>query len=327
MQKPNFENPVHILVIDDDDGIRGVLRAQLETAGYQVTEAPDGPAGLQSLLEDEPDLVLLDLMMPGMDGHAVCRKIREQRRFQDLPIIFLTANTDNQSRIISLDYGANDFLDKPYDRQELLLRIRNLIGWGQSQRDRNPLSGLPGNTAIEAEIQDRMQKGTHFAFLYLDLDHFKAYNDYYSYRAGDDVIKLMSEILLDVVDQRGERADFVGHIGGDDFVVITAPERAAKICSETIKIFDERILGFYRTKEREQGYVEVENRRYELERIPLVSLTIALVESDRYEISHVAELNDLVAELKHRGKQFSGSVVVRDQREPRPWLGRTGSDG
>ena len=327
MHEQDFENPVHILVVDDDDGIRSVLRAQLETAGYQVTEAPDGPTGLQLLLDDEPDLVLLDLMMPGMDGHAVCRKIREQRRFHDLPIIFLTANADNQSTIISLDHGANDFLGKPYSRKELLLRIRNLIGWGQSQRDRNPLSGLPGNAAIESEIQGRMKNGTEFAFLYLDLDHFKAYNDYYNYRAGDDVIGLLSQILIDVVDKDGEKEDFIGHIGGDDFVVITAPERAEKICSEMINIFDNKIPGFYRTKEREQGYVEVENRKYELERFPLVSLTIALVESNRYDISHVAELNDLVAELKHRGKQFSGSVVVRDERESRPWLRRTGSEG
>lgn len=314
-----------IMVVEDDTGIRRILRFQLETAGYEVVEAPNGIAALETIDQAEPDLVILDFMMPQMNGQAVCRKIREQRRYHDLPIIFLTAKTDAESKIMTLGDGANDYLTKPYDPKELLLRIRNLLGWGQAQRDRNPLTGLPGNLAIESELHSRLLRHSVFAFLYLDLDHFKAYNDYYGYRDGDNVIRLLSEILTESVFCHGGGDDFVGHVGGDDFVVITTPERADDVCAFIISQFDAKVPGLYHPEDRERGFVEVENRRGELERFPVVSVTIAVVETNRYQIDHIAKLNDLVTELKHLGKQRQGSVVVRDQRaEPLP---RTGSDG
>lgn len=319
------ETKHRIMVVEDDPGIRRILRFQLETAGYEVAEASNGLVALEMINDVEPDLVLLDYMMPQMNGQAVCRKIREQRRFHDTPIIFLTAKTDSESKIMSLGDGANDYLTKPYDPKELLLRIRNLLGWGQAQRDRNPLTGLPGNLAIESEVTSRLKRHTVFAFLYLDLDHFKAYNDYYGYRDGDNVIRLLSEILTESVFCHGGGDDFVGHVGGDDFVVITTPDRADDVCEFIISQFEEKVPALYQPEDRDAGYVEVENRRGELERFPIVSVTIAVVETNRYRITHIAMLNDLVAELKHLGKQRQGSVVIRDQRVHH--LPRTGSDG
>lgn len=319
--------PDRILVVEDDSSIRRILRLQLEAEGYDVTEAEDGMTALKTLETMTPDLVLLDVMMPDMDGNTVCRKIREQRRLQSLPIIFLTAKSATESKIMGLDGGANDYLTKPYERKELLLRIKNLIGWGRAQRDSNPLTGLPGNPAIEAEVQDRLANEEVFAFLYLDLDYFKAYNDFYSYRAGDEVIKLLATVLTEVVEEIGNPRDFVGHVGGDDFVGLTTPDLADAVCSSIITRFDERILACYQDRERNQGYVEVENRRNQTERFPLVSVTIALVESDRYNIEHIAMLNDVVAELKRHGKKHQGSVVIRDRRQDPPELLRTGSDG
>jgi diguanylate cyclase (GGDEF)-like protein len=314
-----------IFVVEDDPGIRRIVRFQLEAAGYEVCEAPDGKTALEKLEEVDPDLVLLDFMMPHLSGQDVCRRIREHRRYCDLPIIFLTAKADLESRLVSLKDGANDYLTKPFESKELLLRIRNLLGWGESQRDRNPLTGLPGNLAIESELQGRLARDKAFAFLYVDLDHFKAYNDFYGYRDGDNVIRLLSEILSEAVRSHGDEDGFVGHVGGDDFVVITAPESADAIGSYVISNFDQRVRDLYRAEEQDAGYVEVMNRLGELERSPLLSTTIAVVESDQYQITHVAMLIDLVTDLKRRGKQHPGSVVVRDQR--RPQAPRTGSDG
>jgi diguanylate cyclase (GGDEF)-like protein len=319
--------PDHILVVEDDPSIRRILRLQLEAAGYGVTEAEEGAAALRILETEMPDLVLLDVMMPNMDGNAVCRAIRGDRRLRHLPIIFLTAKSTSESKITGLDQGANDFLTKPYDRKELLLRVKNLIGWGRAQRNSNPLTGLPGNPAIEAEVESRLEKGRVFAFMYVDLDYFKAYNDYYSYRAGDEVIRFLARILGVVVEEEGGPDDFVGHVGGDDFVVITTPERADAVAGRVLKEFNGGILDLYQPREREQGFVEVENRRGEMERFPLVSLTIALVESDRHQIEHIAMLNDIVAEVKRHGKQQPGSVVVRERRQTGGGFLRTGSDG
>jgi diguanylate cyclase (GGDEF)-like protein len=316
-----------ILIVEDDDSLRRVLRIQLEAAGYEISEAENGLRALEVLERETPDLVLLDVMMPEMDGYTACKKIRDQRRLAQLPVIFLTAKDAPESRIMSLGEGANDYMTKPYDRKELLLRVRNLIGWGRAQRDSNPLTGLPGNTAIEMETEARLTRENPFALLYLDLDYFKAYNDYYSYRAGDRVIKLIADTVAEAIERLGNEDDFLGHIGGDDFVAITTPDKAGAICAEIVARFDERILTYYEPKDRERGYVEVENRRFQMERFPLVSVTIVLIESDRYHIDHIAMLNDLVVELKKRGKQMPGSVVVRDQRQVGQDVPRTGSDG
>jgi len=312
-----------ILIVEDDPSIRRILRLQLEVEGYEVVEATDGLVALEVIEEHTPDLILLDVMMPNLDGNETCRRIRADNRFRQTPIIFLTAKSSSDSRIEGLVEGANDYLTKPYERSELLLRIKNLLGWGRAQRNCNPLTGLPGNPSIEAEAEDRLVHGRSFAFLYLDLDHFKAFNDFYGYRAGDEVIQLLARTLFLAVQTAGGPGDFVGHVGGDDFVVLTEPERADGLCDYIISRFDKKVVELYRPTEREQGYVEIENRRGEVERFPLVSVTIALVESERYHIEHLAMLNDVVAELKKVGKQQPGSVVVRDRRQDPP-LARTG---
>lgn len=320
--------PERILVVEDDTSIRRILRLQLEAAGYEVAEAEDGLKAMEWLERSTPDLILLDVMMPNLDGNETCRRIRENRRFASLPIIFLTAKSTTESKILGLHGGANDYLTKPYDRKELLLRVKNLLGWSRQQRDCNPLTGLPGNPAIEAKLQSYLDSGSPFAFLYLDLDNFKAYNDFYSYRAGDDVIRLLAETLSDTVEQQGEGGDFVGHVGGDDFVAIVDPRNADRIAAAVVERFDAKVPELYQTREREAGYVEIENRRGETERFSLVSVTIALVESEQYRIEHVAMLNDVVADLKRHGKSRAGSVVVRDRRqEPPAEVLRTGSDG
>jgi len=325
---PGSPNKDRILVVEDDPSIRRILCLQLEMGGYRVMEADNGIAALRLLERELPDLILLDMMMPQMDGNETCRRIREQPRLRHLPVIFLTAKAAQESRILALDEGANDYLTKPYDRTELLLRIKNLIGWGRAQRNSNPLTGLPGNPAIEAEVQGRLDRREPFAFLYLDLDYFKAFNDFYSYRAGDEVIKLMARVLVETIESEGNPEDFVGHVGGDDFVAVTTPGKASTICDEVVTRFDEEILRHYRPAERSRGYVEIENRLHVVERFPLVSVTIALIESERYRIEHMAMLNDVVAEVKRHGKQHPGSVVVRDRREDPPSeILRTGSDG
>jgi PleD family two-component response regulator len=317
----------HILIVEDDPSLRRVLRMQLEAEGYRVSEAENGATGLSILQHESPDLVILDVMMPEMDGYTVCQKIREQRRFQQMPVIFLTAKDAAESRIMSLDNGANDYLTKPYNRHELLLRVRNHINTGRAQRDANPLTGLPGNAAIELEVRSRLDRREEFALLYLDLDNFKAYNDTYSYRAGDRVIQLTAQLLNNVFTTYGQPGDFIGHIGGDDFVAITSLDKADAVCEAFVQSFDRAVLDHYGPEDRARGYVEVENRRFQMERFPLVSVTIALVETDRYHIDHIAMLNDVVSDLKKRGKRIPGSVVVRDQRTSAPPVPRTGSDG
>ena len=304
-----------ILVVEDDTNIRRILQIQLEADGYTVIQAEDGQVALDILQRETPDLVLLDVMMPNADGFTVCRKIRENPRHIHLPVIFLTAKISSQERLDGLMQGANDYVTKPYEREELLARVKNMIAWSRAQRHSSPLTGLPGNITIERELEKRLSQSSDFDFLYLDLDHFKAFNDFYSYRAGDAVIRLLATILQSVISEDARPDDFVGHVGGDDFVVITTPGRGRGVAEAVIQRWDKEILEHYSPEDRERGYIKVEDRQGEGQEFPFVGITIALVESGRTGLDHIARLNDLVADLKKRGKQEPRSILVEDRRD------------
>ncbi|MDZ4806406.1 MAG: response regulator [Candidatus Eisenbacteria bacterium] len=316
-----------ILIIEDDDAIRHLLKFQLEMAGYDVVAAEDGQTGLSTLTDRVPDLIMTDLMMPGMDGHEVCRRVKSHFRTAHVPVVMLTARADLPTRVESLDHGANDYMTKPYDRAEMLLRVRNLINWSQSQREANPLSGLPGNVAIERETTRRMASGEPFLFLYLDIDNFKSFNDVYGYQHGDEAIKLVGNLLVDEVTRHGQPTDFVGHVGGDDFIALTVPESLGQMTSAILDRFDREAQNLYSEPHRVAGYIEIPNRRGEMERFPLMTLTIAAVESQRYQVHHSAQLNDLAVELKRFGKSQKGSVVVHERRGQPTSQARSGTDG
>ena len=316
-----------ILIIEDDDAIRQLLKFQLEMAGYDVVAAEDGQTGLATLADRVPALIMTDLMMPGMDGHEVCRRVKSHFRTAHVPVVMLSARADLPTRVESLDHGANDYMTKPYERAEMLLRVRNLINWSRSQREANPLSGLPGNVAIERETTRRMTSGEPFLFLYLDIDNFKAFNDAYGYQHGDEAIRLVGTLLVDEVTRHGQPTDFVGHVGGDDFVALTVPESLGPMTTAILERFDREARNLYSEKDQAAGFIEIPNRRGEMEQFPLMTLTIAAVESQRYQVHHSAQLNDLAVELKRVGKSRKGSVVVHERRgQPATQL-RDGTDG
>jgi diguanylate cyclase (GGDEF)-like protein len=316
-----------ILIIEDDASIRQVLKYQLEAEGYEVVMAGGGAAGLELVQKDPPDLVITDLMMPEMDGHQVCRFIKSHFRTSHVPVIMLTAKSDLSSKVRALDFGANDFLSKPYERDEMLLRVRNLLNWSRSQREANPLTGLPGNVAIEKEVNRRLAAAEPFLFLYLDIDNFKAYNDHYGYLRGDEAIRLLARILVEVIMEHGTPSDFVGHVGGDDFVVLTSPEALTVVPSRIIERFDCEVVDLFTPLDKEAGSIRVLNRRGEMEQFALMSLTIAVVPSNKYRITHIGQLNDLASELKRYGKSQRGSIAVCERRGEDLESPSTGTEG
>jgi diguanylate cyclase (GGDEF)-like protein len=314
-----------ILVVEDDPHIAHILRFQLEAAGYAVRTAENGREGLELVLAEPPDLVLTDLMMPVMDGHELCRRIKDDFRTAQIPVILLTAKAEVGDKVAAFDLGANDYVVKPHNRDELLLRVRNLLNWSRTQREANPLTGLPGNLAIEREVLRRLDSHAPFVFLYIDADNFKAFNDHYGYQRGDEAIRIMARLIGDVLVEHGNRNDFLGHVGGDDFVVVTTPDRFEAIGAALIARFDREIEALYRPEDRKRGHIKVFNRRGEEEEFPVMSVTVAAIPSNRYRITHLAQLNDLASELKQYGKSRPGSVVVSDRRTDDPASGKTGT--
>jgi len=304
-----------VLVVDDEDHIRRILKFQLEKHGYRVVCAENGEIALELMRREAPDLVILDIMMPKIDGFETCRRIRKNFQTAQTPIIMLTAKSELPDKIKGLQDGANDYLSKPYSNEELLLRVRNVLEWSSKQKEANPLTGLPGNRAIEKELQGRIEGKEPFAFLYLDIDNFKPYNDHYGYQRGDEAILFLGDIVTEAVNSLGGAKDFVGHIGGDDFVVITSPARAEFVARHIIDEFDKGSLILLHEDDIRRGYMEIRNRVGEIKRMPLMSLTIALVVDDEVKLKHYAQVNDIASELKRYGKGMAGSVVVRERRK------------
>jgi PleD family two-component response regulator len=309
--KPN------ILVIEDEVHLREVLRFQLEAAGFEVRLAADGIEGIEAAHASPPELVLLDIMMPGLDGYEVARRLRESFTTRHVPIIMLTAKGEIDDKVAGLEGGANDYVTKPWEQKELIVRVRNVLEWSRQQRSASPLTGLPGNLTIYDEIQRRLERPEPFALLQIDIDYFKAFNDFYGYARGDVAIQRLAQIVVDASARNGGHDNFVGHIGGDDFVIVTGTGTAEPLAEAIITGFDAALPSLYDEPERRQGYVEVRNRRHVLERFPLMSVTIALVSTDRMPISHLAQLIDVAQELKAHGKGIPGSVLVNERRQTR----------
>jgi diguanylate cyclase (GGDEF)-like protein len=316
--QPGAPETSRILVIEDEEALRKIIQMQLATAEesrYEVRTAPDGVSGLAEVRREPPDLILLDVMMPGMDGYEVCRALKGDPLTSRIPIIFLTAKSELNDRLLGLEVFADDYLTKPYEKKELLFRVRNQLKTRRAQLQSNALTGLPGNVLIETELSHRIETGMKFGFLHIDLDNFKAFNDYYGYARGDDLIRFTAGLLHEGILTHGAQGDFVGHIGGDDFVIITMPDRTDRIANWILTEFDARVPSQYDPKDRERGRITVHSSRQGgVQDFNLLSITILVVTNVARDIQHSAQVSDVAKELKKLGKAHRGSVVVHDRR-------------
>lgn len=229
-----------VLIVEDEPALRELLSLVLRRAGYRVEAVADGPAALDWIRDRKPDLILLDVMLPGMDGFAVCRRLRTLWPLRTVPILMLTAMGRIEDKLQGIEAGADDYLTKPVAIPELLGRVEMHLRRSQRERATNPLSGLPGNPEIEAEIRRRLSEGQPFGIAYVDLNAFKAFNDRHGFREGDRVLQRFAHLLQEAMAAYGEPAqDFLGHIGGDDFVLLTRPHVLSPVARHVLERFPE----------------------------------------------------------------------------------------
>ena len=295
-----------------------MLEEALQSSGFDVIRAQNGVEAFQKVQSNAPDLVLLDVQMPEMDGFTVCQKIKSDLLLRHIPVMMLTAQTGVTSKVTGLERGADDYLTKPFDLQELIARIRTLLRRTRQGLEANPLTRLPGNVTIENEILRRLEAHQPFAVLYLDLNSFKAYNDTYGFLKGDEVIRETAKIILKEADKdRG----FVGHIGGDDFIVLTDPNSCEALCQRVIARFDEIAPKFYTEADRKRGYVETKDRQGQAARFGLLSIAIGVVTNQYRAFISLGEVSSIGTEMKHfaKEKKEQGSAYAVDRRtEKRP---------
>jgi len=301
-----------VLVVEDDEATRGALHALLDDAGYVCDEVSDGERAVAAMRDARFDLVVLDLGLPGMSGADVHRQLRRDPRTRFLPIVFLTAHTDRQVKLAELEAGAEDFITKPYDADELLARVGAAVRRWTGMRAVNPLSGLPGNPTITEEIESRLARGEDFALLYVDIDRFKEFNDHYGFTRGDRVITMLAEILIHVAgaDQR-----FVGHIGGDDFVVLARTDEAEALAEGITRRFDDGIRALYDGVDRARGWIEAHDRRGKLRRFPFATVSIGIVNVPPGRFDGATAAARAAAEVKEVAKRQPGSAWAVDRRK------------
>jgi diguanylate cyclase (GGDEF)-like protein len=299
-----------VLVVEDDEATRGALRALLDDAGYVCDEASDGERAVAAMRDARFDLVLLDLALPGMSGADLHRQLRQDPRTRFLPIVFLTAHADRQVKLEQIQAGAEDFIAKPYDADELLARVGAAVRRSSGLRAVNPLSGLPGNPTITEEIDSRLARGEHFALLYVDIDRFKEFNDHYGFTRGDCVITLLAEILI----QAAGADRFVGHIGGDDFVLLARADEFEAVAEGITRRFDEAIRVLYEPEDRERGWIEAHDRRGRLRNIQFATVSIGIVNVPPGRFTGATAAARAAAEVKEVAKRQPGSAWAVDRR-------------
>jgi len=315
ISQPSDKKKRHkILVVDDDPNIRELIVETLNGDKYKTVEARDGMEALQMCEVERPDIVVLDVMMPDLDGLEVCLRMRGEALTKHIPIILLTAKGLLEDKIRGMDTGADDYMTKPFDPLELEARISMHLRRSIRDGEASPLTGLPGNRAIEEAIEARIHAGLRFAVCYIDLDEFKAYNDRYGFHAGSGVIKLTTEVILEAVDKYGDPEDFIGHIGGDDFIVVTEMERAPLLSQEVIRLFDARIPEHYEPADRERGAIISTDRQGNVHEFPIMTISIAIAHNTYRNLDHPGKVAQIAAELKKYAKSMEGSNFVFDRR-------------
>jgi DNA-binding response OmpR family regulator len=305
-----------ILIADDEPTVRQLLELVLTGQGYEVSLATNGAQLVRMAQERVPDLVLVDLMMPQMDGYEAIRQLRNDTRTAHLPMLILTAKSTLDDVVTGFETGADDYITKPFNIPELLARIKGHLRRASQQPVRNPHTGQPGNVLLTEELKYRLSRPDLFAYLYVDLDNFKAFNDTYGPARGDRVIKLLAEVLVDTVLKYGNSGDFVGHIGGDDFAVITSPDVLDALCGQLIATFDQQVRALYDPEDLARGYLQGTDRQGVPRRFPIISLSIGVATNRHRTFADYEELSRVATEMKQFSKQDSGSSYAVDVRGP-----------
>jgi len=304
-----------ILVVDDDPDIRDILKLTLSEENYEILEAGDGEEALKIINTKPLDLVLLDYKIPKLDGRQVCRLIKKDLLLRYLPIIMVTGKGEISDKVDGIDAGADDYVVKPFEPKELLARIRMILRRTERDLEANPLTRLPGNVSIINELTRRLENKSLFAVCYIDLDKFKAYNDKYGFEHGDEVIRESARILIRAMQQFGNPDDFIGHIGGDDYVVITTPNTVDNVCRKIIADFEKTSPSFYNEEDRKKGFIIAKDRKGQEQKIPLLSVSIGVVTNEFRKIEHVAQVGEIGAELKAMAKSLERSNYIKDKRK------------
>lgn len=292
-----------LLIVEDDFDISNMLRIYFMGQNYEVDVAPRGSAALEKTRQNLPHLIVLDIMLPDIDGFEVCRNLRTSTRTSHVPIIFLTQKDERSDKLQGLELGADDYITKPFDIEELKLRVQRAIARAEQQSLTDPRSGLPAGRLIEDQLRQVIRRPA-WALMDIRINNFDPFKEVYGFVAGDDVLRFTAMLLGEVVDEVGTVNDFIGHPGGDNFIIIT-DENTAPLIRDRLKArFSDEVLTQYNFMDREQGYILNYTTGGEAVKSDLMTLSIGVVSPSQHQFSDIREITELAAEAR---RQDTGS--------------------
>ena len=291
-----------ILVVEDDLDISKMLRLYFDSQGYEVLTVMRGHDALEVCRKKQPNVVVLDIMLPDMDGYDVCRELRSNLRTSHVPVIFLTQKDERSDKIAGLELGADDYITKPFDIEELKLRVQGAMRRAQSTSLTDPVTGLPSSKLIEEQLKKLVMRDD-WAILYVVINHMDAFIEVEDIVARDDILRFVAMNLNETVEANGTSNDFIGHTSGNDFLIITVPSVAEAIKAAFTKRFDEGVPTFYDFITRQRGRVIYTDQDGNQREAPLMTLSIGiLVAAD----GPFSDIRMLAAEARRRALRAGG---------------------
>ena len=309
----------HIYVLDEDKekiiykALVQIMEKEksIKVHNYKISE-------ISEALVNIPDIVVVNEDNINVDMENVFKQIKSNEDNSITPIIVLSSNKEQNHIIETLKNDVEIYLTKPVNDEILYYSIMNIMKLLNRNRMVSPLTGLPGNVQIQAEMKKRLSNGKRYAMIYIDLDNFKAYNDTYGFSNGDEMIKLTARVITKNVMKNDENEqNFVGHIGGDDFVAIVEGDDYEQVCQNIIAEFDKSVEKYFSKEDVERGYIEVENRKGVMEQFPLTTISVGVVEVTPERFKNTLEIGEAGAAVKHLAKTIYGSTYVIDRRKNR----------
>ena len=286
-----------ILVVEDDSDIGNMLRIYFTGQGYDVDLATTGSDALSSTHSNMPDLIVLDILLPDMDGYSVCQELRASSRTHHIPIIFLTQKDTRSDRIAGLELGADDYITKPFDIEELKLRVQNAIARAARESLIDPRTGLPTGAIIQEKLRELVNK-KEWALLYCRLEQFEGFKEVYSFVTGDESLRMTAAMFCEILAEYGDEDDFLGHAGGGDFIVITVPAGAETISEQLKQKFTERIREHYSKEDMDRGHLVVPQGSGDGVQIPLMTMSIGRLDSTAKEFKDLREITEAAMEAQ-----------------------------
>jgi diguanylate cyclase (GGDEF)-like protein len=296
-----------LVIAEDDDAVAHLVAASLGDAGFLCLRARDGEEALNITRTELPDLLVLDVMMPKMDGLQVCTRIKADVVLSRIPILMLTSLAGVDDRVAGLEAGADDYLPKPFDLRELAARVKALIRQSRRERDRNPTTNLPSGQAIEDKVEELIRKKKPFAVLYVDVENFRSYADVYGYRKADEVIAQTGNMILVQVRAASDPPAFVGHVGGDDFLVFCEPELSEPLRTTMERAFLDSVAEYYSEEDRARGFLSISDDRGEVRRAQFMNPSIAVIDVLPGQFKTTDDLALEITMQKNRVRKRTGS--------------------